>query len=236
MKKDKQKADASEIELLENLFEFIVPKFREAHDIMVSMLDFRAGQLIRIVDLGCGFGVLSSRLLELLPKATVFGLDNSLPILNRCCENLASFSDRFISFQRDLNETNWLDSLTPLDAVVSSFTLDYLPYKRHKALIEEAHSLLNKEGRWITCEFFRAEDMRINRIFHDLEIQFIQNAIQSGKISKTQVDMLSNSSILRQKHHVCTVDEKIEWLRKAGYRQVEVPWRFLNLAVTSAIK
>jgi len=233
---NEQMQNGEEIALLENLFEFIIPKYREAHDIIVSMLDAPGDQEIRIADLGCGFGELSRRILEMLPSAIVFGIDKNLSILQRTREKLKSHADRFLVYDRDLNDSAWFHEIYQLDAVVSSFTLDYLPLARHKELLSEIFSLLNPQGRYVSCEFFKAADERVNRVFHDVEVQYIQNALKKGDVTKEQIDQLSKSTILRQEHYVCTVETKIEWLRTAGFDKIDIPWKFLNLAVISAVK
>jgi len=236
MNEQAKKSIQEEIELLENLFEFIIPKYREAHDIIVSMLDFDGTQEIRIADLGCGFGELSRRLLEMLPTAIVFGIDNNMDILQRTRKKLKDFADRFLVYERDLNSNAWFHDLGPLDAVVSSFTLDYLELDRHKALLSEVFEMLNPQGRFVSCEFFKAVDNRVNRVFHDVEIQYIQNALKKGSVSQEQIEQLTKSTILRQDHHLCTIETKIDWLRAAGFDKIEIPWKFLNLAVVSAVK
>jgi len=225
-----------EIDLLENLFEFIIPKFREAHDIMVSMLDFQHSEEIRVADLGCGFGLLSKRILETFPNALIFGLDNNLEILARDKKKLNEYSDQFIPFNRDLNDKTWFTDLSSLHAVISSFALDYLPLEKHKELIKNSYEIVDPRGRWISCEFFRAQDQRINRVFHDIEVAFIQGAMKAGKVTNEQIELLSNSTILRQNHYVCEIDHKIEWLKDAGFKNIEIPWRFLNIAIISAIR
>ena len=225
-----------EIQLLENLFQYIIPKYKEAHDIMVSMLDFEQTQEVRVADLGCGFGELTQRVMETFPLGVVFALDNQPRLLQRMREKFGDYSDQLVLFERDLNNNAWMHEMEHLNAIVSSFTLDYVTQERHKQIIKEAYGLLDKSGRWVSCEFFRSQDTRVNRVFHDLEMTFIQNAIRNGEVSMEQIDHLSQSFILRQEHHVCTVDEKRQWLQEAGFTSIEVPWRFLNLAVISAVK
>ncbi len=228
--------DSEQINLLENVYEFIIPKYREAHDLMVSMLDFSAKNELRIVDLGSGLGGLSRRAFATFPSATIFGIDSNEQILHRGREKLENFKQQFVPFHRDLNQLSWSDDLESIDAIISSFTLDYLPLKRHKQLVQEAFDLLNPLGRWISCEFFKAGDSRVNRVFHEIEIQLVRKAMKNGEVSQKQIDQLSQSTILRQQHHVCTLDTKIEWLRIAGFDKIEVPWKFLNLAVISAVR
>ena len=227
---------SKDIRLLEDLFEYIIPKYLEAHDIMISMLDFPVTEDIRVADLGCGFGELSGRLLEMLPTATVFGLDKEKRILKRAKEKLGRFGDRFKGLQCNLNLSAWAAGLSPLNAVVSSFTLDYLTPDRHREIISDIYGALNHGGRFVSCEFFIPADEHVSTVFHDLEIRYIQSSLQRGEVTKEQIDLLSQSTILRQKHHICRVDTKIEWLHSAGFKRIDVPWRFLNLAVVSAVR
>ena len=225
-----------EIRLLEDLFQHIVPKYHEAHDIMTSLLDFETGKEIRVADLGCGFGDLTRRIIDAFPLSIVFGIDNQSPILERTREKFRDSTEQVVFFERDLNNTAWVNDLNHLHAVVSSFALDYMTEERHKAIIQEAYDKLEPGGRWVSCEFFRSQDSRINRVFHDLEVSFIQGALKDERISGEQLDQLGSSTILRREHHICTVDQKLSWLKEIGFSNVDAPWRFLNLAIISGVR
>lgn len=229
-----QKSD--ELLLLEELFAFIIPKYREAHDMIIAMLEFEPSQEVRVVDLGCGFGDLTRRIIDTYPLSTVFGIDIEPHILARAKEKLEDSADQFLPIEQDLNNNAWMHDMINIHAVVSSFTLDYLAKKRHQEIIKECYQLLETGGRWVSCEFFRSHDNRVNRVFHDLEITFIQNALKNNEITEQQIDQLGQSTILRKKHNICTVEDKIKWLHETGFKLVDVPWRFLNLAVISAKK
>ncbi|HPG41996.1 MAG TPA: methyltransferase domain-containing protein [bacterium] len=226
----------NEIDLIGDVFSFIIPKYREAHDIMVSMLDFNNSAEIRVADLGCGFGDLSGRVFEVFPQAVIFGVDRHPEILTRVKTRFAGYANQFVPVDGDLNHLSWSTNLSALQAVISSFTLDYLPAKQQKDVIARAFEILESGGRWVSCEFFRAGDTRINRVFHDIEIMLVQNAIKNGQVTGEQIEQLSGSSLLRQEHHVCKIEEKIDWLKQAGFRNIEVPWRFLNIAIISAVR
>jgi tRNA (cmo5U34)-methyltransferase len=227
---------AEEIRLLEDLYQFIIPKYEEAHGVIVSLLDHPREKEIRVADLGCGFGGLTQRIIEAFPVSAVFCLDSNLQILQRMREKLSEFVDHLVVFYRNLESNVWMQDMEHLNAVVSSFTLDYLTPERHREVVEEAFQLLEPGGRWISCEFYRSPDARVNRVFHDLEIGLIQNALKQGEVTTEQIDQLSSSSILRQAHHIITVDEKKQWLEEAGFKRIDIPWRFLNLAVVSGVK
>lgn len=236
MMKDRNIQNEEQIDLIEEMIQFIIPKYNEAHDIMVSLLDLQSNSETRIADLGCGFGDLTSNVMHVFPQSIVFGVERHQDILWRAHQKLREISDQFLPMQRDLNDDTWMNDIDHLHAVMSSFTLDYLPVSRHKQVIQESYDMMEKGSRWISCEFFRSKDNRVNRVFHDLEMNFIQKALADGKVSKEQIDQLSQSTILRQEHHVVTVEEKKQWLQDAGFHTIEVPWRFLNLAIISGVK
>lgn len=122
------------------------------------------------------------------------------------------------------------------DAVVSSFALDYLPPEKHQETIKTAGKVLSRGGQWVSCEFCRALDDRINRLFHDLEISFVQNALQSGLVSQTEFEQLEQSQVLRKPHHVITTRSKMDWLQSCGFHNIDIPWKFLNLTVIGAYR
>ncbi|MBN1480124.1 methyltransferase domain-containing protein [candidate division KSB1 bacterium] len=226
----------AEIDLLEKLYPYIIPKYHEAHDILVSMLDFAQTQDIRLADLGCGFGHLTKRIIDTFPSSVVFGIDKQPFILQRAQERLQDRLDQVVFYERNLNNTAWQKDIDHVHAIVSSFTLDYLPRERHQQILDEAYAIIEPGGRWVSCEFFRSEDNRVNRIFHDMEMAFIRSALERGEVTREQIDQLGKSSILRQDHFVVTVAQKMAWLKNSGFKTLEVPWRFLNLAIISAVR
>ncbi len=225
-----------EINLLENVYEFIIPKYHEINDMIVSLLDFDPKKELRIADLGSGLGALSDKALDAFPLSTVFGIDSNKDILHRSHERLLAFKDQYVPLLSDLETPDWTGQVENVNAVVSSFTLDFLPLDRHRDILKEAFDLLLPNGRFISCEFFKAEDNLINRIFHDMEIRFVPRAMKEGRVDQEQINQLSQISFLKKTHHVCTLDSKIEWLRMAGFEKIEIPWKFLNLAIVSAVR
>ena len=226
----------NELVLLRDTFAHIIPKYNEINDIIVSMLDFTPSRPVRIVDLGCGFGELSRRLLSALPAAVVFGLDVHQGVLQIAKSSLSEYEDRFLPFVRDLNGDGWSEGLASLDGVVSAFALDFTTHTRHRELIRQAYHLLKPGGRWVTGEFFQSRDPWINRLFHDMEVRFVKNSLKDGLVNESQIDRLSESTLFRGPHYICEIDEKIGWLRQTGFEKIDVPWRFLNLAIISGVR
>lgn len=95
-----------------------------------------------ILDLGCGPGSLSARLAARLPKATIVGLDQD-PVLLALARHAYSDLARFVDI--DLALPNWsipLELAGPVDAVVSTTALHWIPEDHLGDLYAEAASLL----------------------------------------------------------------------------------------------
>lgn len=231
-----EKSFTDDINLLENVYEHIIPKYHEINDMIVSLLDFNPDQQIKVVDFGVGLGSLAQKIFQIFPLATIIGVDSHQDILQRSHERLLQYRDQYVPLHADLEDSSWVNQVGEINAAVSAFTLDYLPIEKHHQLVDDTFELLLPHGRFVTCEFFKSDDNLINRIFHDVEIKFVHKAMKEGIVNQEQIEQISQISFLKQPHHVCTLETKIDWLRMAGFEKIEVPWKFLNLAIVSAVR
>ncbi len=92
----------------------------------------------RILDLGCGDGVLTARLAALVPRGSVLGIDAS----RRMIETARTHQTHNLSFAvRDIND---LDDENAYDVVFSNATLHWIHH--HHALIERVYRALAPGG------------------------------------------------------------------------------------------
>src|ERR1700712_211266 len=91
-----------------------------------------------VVDLGCGTGRDTERLLDLLPNGRVVAVDGSLRMLERTRERLADRLDRVSVVQADLTED--LPRAARGDAVMSVATFHWVP--DHAALFRRIAAVL----------------------------------------------------------------------------------------------
>jgi trans-aconitate 2-methyltransferase len=101
-----------------------------------------------VIDLGCGTGRDTERLLDLLPQGRVIAVDGSVRMLERTRERLAGRLDRVAIVQADLTED--LPQEVRGDAVMSVATLHWVP--DHPALFRRIAAVLPTGGR-LEAEF-----------------------------------------------------------------------------------
>ncbi|MFC7721503.1 class I SAM-dependent methyltransferase [Nonomuraea recticatena] len=124
-----------------------------------------------VVDLGCGPGSLSARLLERLPKATVIAVDADplLLGLGRAAYPHLTF------FSRDLRTPGWSQGLgldRPVDAAVSTTALHWISSPELTAMYAEVASILRPGGLLLNGDHFESDDAtpsiaELERAVHD---------------------------------------------------------------------
>lgn len=129
-----------------------------------------------VIDLGCGPGSLSARLLRRLPGATVVAVDADPLLLSL---GRAAYGDlaglRFTEL--DLREPGWSASLgldRPADAAVSTTALHWLAEPHLRSLYGELVTVLRPGGVFLDGDHFSSEDTtptlaRIERAVHESE-------------------------------------------------------------------
>ncbi|MEA4910036.1 MAG: class I SAM-dependent methyltransferase [Anaerolineaceae bacterium] len=108
---------------------------------------------LRVLDIGCGPGCLSARLLEKLPQAEVTGVDFDPVLLSLAGLHLERFGDQVKLVLADLRRPDWAQALTgSFHAVVSSTALHWLAADDLVALYGQISQLLYPGGIFLNAD------------------------------------------------------------------------------------
>ena len=163
----------------------------------------------RFIDLGTGDGRLIALIRERHPGAHAIGVDLSRPMLDRAVKRF--IDDPLV----ELREHDLADPLTeqiPVDAVVSALAIHHLHDEGKRALFGEVHSLLVPGGVFINLDLVASATPELHARF--------RHAI--GRAQDDPSDRLAGLS------------EQLDWLRDAGFREVDCHFKWLELAVIVA--
>ncbi len=129
----------------------------------------------RILDIGCGPGSLSERLLESFPLTEVYCVDVD-PTLLWIAEVLKKkYEKRIHIFQGDLCESSWTSNFSnPFDAVVSATALHWLDEGQLSKLYKQINFLLSSEGIFLNADHVGSESSKI-RYFWESNRDLIQS-------------------------------------------------------------
>ena len=124
------------------------PRYEEMHQTMLEYIpsDLEPRQ---ILDLGCGTGNLTLRVLEMFPETQVTALDLSEEILGVCRRQCGD--DRITYLQQDFGQLDLPDS--GFDLVVSSIAIHHIDDAAKQVLFRNvlaSHATVSEQMRWLS--------------------------------------------------------------------------------------
>ena len=171
------------------------------------LLDALPERVERFLDLGTGDGRLLALVGERHQQAHGIGIDASIPMLERARRRFAE--NPLIELQQhDLTEP-LPDERGVFDAIVSALAIHHLPDERKRSLFVEIRQLLAPGGTFANLELVISPTPEL----HDRFRQAI------GRPHDDPSDLLAG------------LEEHLQWLRDAGFGQVDCRFKWLELAL-----
>jgi SAM-dependent methyltransferase len=132
-----------------------VPEREERFQVIADVVTAVAGERPRVLDLGCGPGSLSLRLLDRLPGASVVAVDAD-PVLLTLGQRAAAGRAGLTWVDTDLRGEDWPAALPPgrYDAAVSTTALHWLPASRLPGFYQQVAGLLRPGGVFADGDHF----------------------------------------------------------------------------------
>ncbi|TDD32570.1 methyltransferase domain-containing protein [Nonomuraea terrae] len=157
-----------------------LPDREERFTVMIDAVEALGRPDPVVVDLGCGPGSLSARLLERLPEATVIGVDADPLLLG--LGRAAYPHVRFVS--ADLRTSGWTRLLgleRPVDAAVSTTALHWVSEQDLKSMYAELAAVLRPGGLLLNGDHMETDDAtpvlaRLERSVHDRQSERVFGA------------------------------------------------------------
>ncbi|MFJ3901075.1 class I SAM-dependent methyltransferase [Streptomyces sp. NPDC090025] len=130
-----------------------MPDREERFRVMLDMVEALVGRAPRVLDLACGTGTITARLLDRFPDATSTGVDLD-PALLAIAEGTFAGDDRVTLVTADLKDPDWASALPfdTYDAVLTATALHWLHseplaelYGQLAGLVREGGVLMNAD-------------------------------------------------------------------------------------------
>jgi SAM-dependent methyltransferase len=188
----------------------------------------------RILDLGCGDGLLARVVLTEWPAAKAVLIDHSEPMLERARQAMAPFGDRVRLVHADL-----ADPLAPhvgaadFDLVISGFAIHHLPDARKRSLYEEIHQLLTPGGLFVHLEHVASATPRLESLFDTL---YVDNQARVTGRPREQVERDYFSRPDKADNKLTPLETQLAWLRAIGFGHVDCYFKWLELALFGGVK
>jgi SAM-dependent methyltransferase len=229
--------------------ETYMPDREERFEVMVDLLEMSAGPRPRVLDLACGPGSLSSRVLERLPEATVVGVDAD-PVLLTLAREAAPAGLQL--FDADLRVADWPQRIPsgPYDAVLSTTALHWLEPAALRAVYAACARLLRPGGLLANGDHLRVlASPRLDALARELDERRTARHHGEGedwrgwweavRADPDLSDAMSERERREFDHPEVTETSLAiheQALRQAGFSEVGVLWRKGTDAVLAALR
>ncbi|MFA6173125.1 MAG: methyltransferase [Kiritimatiellales bacterium] len=189
----------------------------------------------RILDLGCGDGILGRFLLDIFPSAQVMFADFSEPMLKAARDSLKTTPQAIIAAV-DFATPQWIQSvaaLRPFDIVVSGFAIHHQPDERKRELYSEIFDLLSPGGIFLNLEHVASETQPGQELFDEFFIDSLYN-FHSRSDPSAKREEIANSYYKRpdkNENILSPVSKQCQWLRDIGFADVDCFFKVFELAL-----
>ena len=203
----------------------LIPCFDGFYGNAVEVIrDWTAPKTPRVVDLGAGTGLFSSMVADVLPGA-------SFRLLDLSPEMLAKAEERFAGTASGTVETRVVDLAIdrlegPWDLVISALAIHHLNDEEKQELLRRIYDALAPGGLFINAEQVLGSTPEIDERY----VRRWNEAIRAAGASDERVARAEARMTFDQSS---TISDQLEWMRNAGFEQVDCTfkaWRFAVLA------
>ncbi|GHD56804.1 methyltransferase [Thalassobaculum fulvum] len=199
-----------------------------------------------VLEICCGEGLLTAALLQHLPVGRVFAFDGSDSMLAATRERAAQSpagSDRLITRKIDIAERDWRRFEAPLSAAVSSLAVHHLDGPGKRTLFADLHAALAPGGVFVLADVVQPASAAGSAIAADLWDQEVRGRALSLDGNLDGFEAFRRADWNHFRHATLdpidkpsTVVEHFDWLRDAGFVEVDLHWMTAGQMILSAVR
>jgi tRNA (cmo5U34)-methyltransferase len=197
-----------------------IPCFDDFYGTVARMIPFGRDDAFDVLDLGAGTGLLSALLHERFPKARLTLVDISDEMLARARERFVGAKDVRIAVSDY--------SVEPLpgkfDAIVSALSIHHLDDPGKAALFRHIYDALKPGGAFVNAEEVLASTEALDRLYWD---EWERQARAAGAPEEEFAGVEERAKYDKP----AKLDDQLEWLREAGFADVDCYYKYLMFAV-----
>jgi ubiquinone/menaquinone biosynthesis C-methylase UbiE len=189
----------------------------------------------KILDLGCGDGVLGRMLLERHPTAHVIFADFSEPMLEALRKRINADRQATI-IKADFSTPAWARSFEdekPFDVIVSGFAIHHQPDERKKELYAEIYGFLGEGGVFLNLDHVSSANPSGSALFDNFFVDHLVRFQGDKTPSKTR-DEIEEAYYQRpdkKENILAPVETQCQWLRDIGFQDVDCFFKVFELAL-----
>ncbi|MBD2507957.1 class I SAM-dependent methyltransferase [Nostoc muscorum FACHB-395] len=211
----------------------LIPRYDEMLEVISRCLPSTS---LRILELGCGTGELSLKILKRFPNAQVIALDYSPRMLQFAQDKITAsgYQKRWVGTQADFgdwaNNPEKLDIGSEFDACVSSLAIHHLQDEMKLKLFSQIAASLTQDGCFWNGDPILPESSALAEVYQAAREEW--SVEQGTNLTEIRAKLgASSTQGYSSQDQLASLDAHLQMLSKAGFKTVAVPWKYYGLAV-----
>jgi tRNA (cmo5U34)-methyltransferase len=209
-----------------------IPFAQEQIDVMLRLLAGCGRAIGRVLDIGCGDGVLAAAILDRHPDAHALLIDFSEPMLEAARKRFAGRERAVDLLALDYGQPQWIRAAAPFgpfDAVVSGYSIHHQPDSRKKEIYAEIHDLLAPGGIFVNVEHVASGSDWLGTVHNELSLDSLQR--WQPAVPRQEIEATYCQRSDKEANILAPVETQCEWLRAVGFADVDCYFKVFELAV-----
>ncbi len=216
-----------------------IPLASEQIDVLLRIVRHATATVDRLLDLGCGDGILGRAVLAEYAQASGVFVDFSESMIEAAEKKAVNLRATFIV--QDLATTAWTQSVSnhaPFDLVLSGLAIHHLPDERKRELYDEIFHLLKPGGLFLNLEHVAPHSEWAKQAFDDLFVDSLWSHQQKRGGTRTREDIAKEWDHRPDKTEniLAPVELQCQWLGEIGFQDVDCFFKLFQLALFGGTK
>jgi ubiquinone/menaquinone biosynthesis C-methylase UbiE len=212
-----------------------IPSAETQIEVILKIISVWNPDIKRVMDFGCGDGILGRFILSKFPFIELSCLDFSDTMLDAARKNIGSM-DSVHFMKSDFSFSDWKEPISELggfDLVVSGFSIHHQQNERKREIYKEIYDLLNPNGIFLNLEHVSSTTKEVEAIFDDYFIDYLCSFHRNAN-PDTERRIIADKYYNRpdkEENILAPVDIQCGWLREIGYQDVDCFFKVFELAL-----
>jgi len=204
----------------------LVPGFDDFYRAAIDLIRFPRESPLKVLDLGAGTGLMAAFIAYSFPNARITMVDISNEMLERARARFELAGPRFRFEVSDYGVDRIQEKY---DAIVSALSIHHLSDEQKRSLFKRIYGALNDDGVFVNAEQFRCATPERHKFHHE---RWITRVRELGVDDRDLAAALERMKFDR----AATLEDQLEWMREAGFRDIDCAYKNLIFAVYCGLK
>lgn len=205
----------------------LIPHYKDMINALISSIPFEQDASVKVLDLGCGTGTVTQTLKEQFKNAKVTCLDLAANMIEMAKLKLQDYNGIEYTVG-DFYEYNFTEKY---DVIVSSLALHHLATDEDKKrFYKKIYEALTHGGVFLNADAVLASNKQLQEVYTAKWKEFMNLSIGMKEIEEKWVPAAETED------HPVKITDHLDWLRKIGFKDVDIIWKYYHLAVYCGFK